>query len=195
MDAFLAIVAIVALLPLFCLIIVLIKIDSSGSVFFRQPRVGKNNSLFNLIKFRSMRPEADGLSMQFEPGDDRRVTRVGRFLRKTKLDELPELFNVLLGDMSVVGPRPEVEKYVKLFKDDYSVVLKVRPGLSDLASIRYRDEERILANTTDPQKFYIKEILPDKLHLAKEYVQSINFKSDLNIILKTIKSIFMNNSE
>lgn len=126
---------------------------------------------------------------QFEPGDDRRITRAGRILRKTKIDELPELLNILLGDMSVVGPRPEVAKYVNLFQNDYKLVLNVRPGLSDFASIKYRDEEEILASQANSDKYYIEKILPDKLHLASKYVKNISFKTDLHVILETIKSI------
>jgi lipopolysaccharide/colanic/teichoic acid biosynthesis glycosyltransferase len=136
-----------------------------------------------------MRQERDELRRQFDPGDDRRVTRLGRLLRKTKLDELPELFNVVLGDMSIVGPRPEVEKYVSLFRKEYDVILKVRPGLSDLASIKYRNEEEILASRVNSEKYYIDEILPDKLKLAKEYLENISFKADIYIVLETIKSI------
>jgi lipopolysaccharide/colanic/teichoic acid biosynthesis glycosyltransferase len=126
----------------------------------------------------------------FEPGDARRVTVIGKFLRKTKVDELPELINVLVGDMSIVGPRPEVEKYVGLFTSEYQAVLKVRPGLSDLASIKYRNEEMMLAAQTNPEKFYLEEILPDKLRLAKKYIEDISFKTDMQIMFKTIISIF-----
>jgi len=189
LDIFLALSAILILLPVFLVIAFLIQIDFSGPVFFRQKRVGKNFKSFTLIKFRSMKQDNNSIKKQFEPGDDRRVTRIGKILRKTKLDELPELFNVLAGDMSIVGPRPEVEKYVAIFRDDYKLVLKIRPGLSDLASIIYRNEEEILAGISDPEKFYIEQILPDKLKLAKEYIEKLSFKTDLIIILDTLKKI------
>ena len=126
---------------------------------------------------------------EFDPGDINRVTRVGKFLRKTKLDELPELFNVLNGDMSIVGSRPEVKKYVKVYPDDFKEILKIKPGLSDYASIKYRDEETILANQSDPERYYRQFILPDKLYLAKRYIEDISFKTDMCIIKETLKSI------
>jgi lipopolysaccharide/colanic/teichoic acid biosynthesis glycosyltransferase len=131
---------------------------------------------------------------QFEPGDSSRITRVGSFLRKTKLDELPELFNVVNSDMSIVGPRPEVEKYVQVYTKDFEAVLKVSPGLSDFASIKYRDEESILSKQADPEKYYIETILPDKLSLAKQYAQQISFKTDMRIMRETIQSIFRNST-
>jgi lipopolysaccharide/colanic/teichoic acid biosynthesis glycosyltransferase len=125
----------------------------------------------------------------FEPGDSSRVTRMGSFLRRSKLDELAELFNVLNGDMSIVGPRPEVEKYVKIHQEDFETTLRVRPGLSDFASIKYQDEEAILAGETDPERYYREVILPDKLRLAKRYVEEMSFKTDLQIIRDTIMSV------
>jgi len=129
---------------------------------------------------------------EFDPGDINRVTRVGKFLRKTKLDELPELFNVLNGDMSIVGSRPEVKKYVKVYPDDFKEILKIKPGLSDYASIKYRDEETILANQSDPERYYRQFILPDKLYLAKRYIEDISFKTDMRIIKETLKCILKN---
>ena len=129
---------------------------------------------------------------EFDPGDINRVTRVGKFLRKTKLDELPELFNVLNGDMSIVGSRPEVKKYVKVYPDDFKEILKIKPGLSDYASIKYRDEETILANQSDPERYYRQFILPDKLYLAKRYIEDISFKTDMRIIKETLKCIVKN---
>lgn len=189
LDIILAASALLVFSPLFVLVTILIKLDSEGPVFFKQTRVGKDCKPFKLIKFRSMREENKALKKQFEPGNNKRVTYVGKILRKTKIDELPELFNILIGDMSVVGPRPEVEKYVMLFQDEYITVLKVRPGLSDFASILYRDEEDILALQTDSEQYYIKTILPRKLSLACEYITNISFKTDMEIITKTIKSI------
>jgi len=130
---------------------------------------------------------------EFEPGNTDRVTRVGIFLRKTKLDELPEVLNVLNLDMSIVGPRPEVEKYVWANTENFSEILKIRPGLSDFASIKYRDEESILAGQTDPEEYYFNVILPDKLSLAKLYVKNVSFSTDLRIIIDTIKSVVRGN--
>ncbi len=145
---------------------------------------------FRLIKFRTMRRYTDALQREFEPGDTRRVTRLGEVLRKTKLDELPELFNVLFGHMSIVGPRPEVEKYVQIYIDEFRAILKVRPGLSDCASIKYRNEEEVLADKVDPDAYYRTVILPDKLRLAKYYVGNSSFKTDIKIMGMTLKSIF-----
>jgi len=128
---------------------------------------------------------------EFDPGDSRRITRVGWILRKMKLDELPELFNVLNGDMSIVGPRPEVEKYVNFYSEKFKEILKIRPGLSDYASIKYRAEESILASQSDPEEYYLRVILPDKLLLAKHYVEEISLSTDLRIIRDTLRSIFV----
>jgi lipopolysaccharide/colanic/teichoic acid biosynthesis glycosyltransferase len=125
----------------------------------------------------------------FSPGDKRRVTKLGRLLRNTKIDELPELLNILKGDMSFVGPRPEVAKYVNTYIEDFEVILNVRPGLSDFASIKYRDEEQILADKTDSEKYYLNVILPDKLQIARSYVENISLKIDLFIIRNTLKSV------
>lgn len=126
---------------------------------------------------------------EFEPGDKSRVTRVGSFLRKLKLDELPELYNVLNGDIGIVGPRPEVEKYVQAYPEDFKMILRIRPGLSDYASIKYSDEEAILASQLDPEKYYLNVILPDKVRLARLYAEEISFSTDLRIIIDTLRSI------
>ena len=126
---------------------------------------------------------------QFEPGDKSRVTRVGSFLRKLKMDELPELFNVLNGDMSIVGPRPEVQEYVRAYPEDFKAILKIRPGLSDYASIKYRDEEEILASQPNPEAYYLHVILPDKLRLAKDYAEEVSFRMDVRVIRETLRSI------
>jgi lipopolysaccharide/colanic/teichoic acid biosynthesis glycosyltransferase len=132
-------------------------------------------------------------NVEFDPGDTMKVTRVGSILRKTKLDELPQLFNVLNGDMSLIGPRPEVAKYVSFFHNDFRNVLEIRPGLSDEASIKYRNEENILGSQSDPTKYYTESILPDKLQLARKYTENISLKNDLMIISATIKTIFQPN--
>ncbi|MFH1932634.1 MAG: sugar transferase [Pseudomonadota bacterium] len=193
-DLTLAALAFILFSPLLYFIIIFIKLDSTGSTFFGQKRVGRDFRPFQLLKFRSMAVPDDLKQGQFEPGGSSRITRVGSFLRKTKLDELPELYNVFNGDMSIVGPRPEVEKYVELYTKDFEAVLKVRPGLSDFASIKYRDEELILAGRKDPEGYYINTILPDKLNLAKQYAQQISFKIDMRIIRKTFQRIFINNN-
>jgi lipopolysaccharide/colanic/teichoic acid biosynthesis glycosyltransferase len=166
-----------------------IKSGSPGPAFFKQKRIGKDFRPFKLIKFRSMAVSQNPRARDFEPGDDSRVTRVGSLLRKVKLDELPELFNVLNGDMSIVGPRPEVEKYVFGYWKDFESILRVRPGLSDFASIRYQDEEAILASQKDPETYYREVILPDKLDLGKQYIKEISFKTDMRIINDTIRSV------
>lgn len=136
-----------------------------------------------------MRCDENALESQFNPGDNCRATNLGKILRRTKIDELPELFNVLKGDMSIVGPRPEVDKYVKYYPTEFKEILKFRPGLSDFASIKYRDEEVLLACEKDPGRCYLETILPDKLRLAKKYTEKISLKTDLRIMLDTIKSI------
>ena len=188
-DVLFSSLAILCLSPIFVLISILICIDSKGPPFFIQERVGRGIIPFRLIKFRSMVNKEFDESGGFSPGDGRRVTKIGRLLRKTKIDELPELFNILKGDMSFVGPRPEVAKYVNACLKDYKIILIVRPGLSDLASIKYRDEEQILADKNDPEKYYRDIILPDKLLIAKSYVEIISLKTDLSIIGNTLKIV------
>jgi lipopolysaccharide/colanic/teichoic acid biosynthesis glycosyltransferase len=159
---------------------------SSGPVFFRQERVGLDFKRFRIFKFRSMVQEAPSRGAQITVGEDPRITTVGRILRKTKIDELPQLINVLVGDMSFVGPRPEVPKYVEMFREDYAEVLTVRPGITDLASLKYSDESTILGQAADPEKEYVTRVLPEKLSMAKEYVRRRSLTLDLVIIIKTI---------
>jgi lipopolysaccharide/colanic/teichoic acid biosynthesis glycosyltransferase len=194
LDVVLASVALLVVSPVFYIIIIFVRLNSSGSVFFKQQRFGKDFKPFQLVKFRSMTVAKDPLQEEFEPGDDTRVTRVGSFLRRTKLDELPELFNVLNGDMSIVGPRPEVEKYVRAYPEDFKEILRIRPGLSDYASIKYRDEEAMLAGQPDPERYYCEVILPDKLHLGRRYLEEMSLRIDIRIIIETIKSICARNS-
>jgi lipopolysaccharide/colanic/teichoic acid biosynthesis glycosyltransferase len=188
-DLVLSATALLLLSPLLVIIALLILIDSKGSPFFVQERMGKRMVPFQLIKFRSMTHQLGRLRDDFEPGDKSRVTKIGTLLRKTKLDELPELLNVLKGDMSIVGPRPEVKKYVRLYREDYKEILSVRPGLSDFASIKYRNEEEILAARSNPEDYYVHEILPDKVRLAKHYVRNISFGTDFWVIRKTLNSL------
>ncbi len=167
-----------------------IKLTSPGPVLFRQERVGRGFRPFRILKLRTMR-ERGGQAILPDPqitsGGDARVTPVGRILRKLKIDELPQLVNVLRGDMSLVGPRPEVPRYVEMFRADYEEVLRVRPGLTDLASIKYRHEEDILAAAPDPERAYVTSILPDKIALAKEYVRTRSILGDLRIMARTLR--------
>ncbi len=175
--------------PFFLLLAVWIKLDSAGPVFYRQVRVGRYNRNFRLFKFRSMRVGSDKKGLITVGGRDPRVTRSGYFIRKYKLDELPQLINVLLGDMSLVGPRPEVRKYVEMYTSEQLHVLDVRPGITDMASIRYRNENELLAEAEDPEAYYIREIMPDKLKINLEYVAKHSFWLDMKLIFKTITEV------
>lgn len=179
----------VALSPLFAILAIWIKSDSKGPVFYRQTRVGKDNKDFRLFKFRSMRPNSDKLGLITVGGHDPRVTRSGYYIRKYKLDEFPQLINVFLGDMSLVGPRPEVRKYVDMYSPQQMKVLDVRPGITSLASIRYRNENEILAAAEDPDKAYIEQVMPDKLAIDLEYVDKANLWTDIKLIFSTFKEI------
>jgi lipopolysaccharide/colanic/teichoic acid biosynthesis glycosyltransferase len=190
LDILLAVAALFWLLPLLGVIALLVKMDSDGPVFFKQERVGRGMQPFPLIKFRTMTSRPPGPDTQFDPGDACRVTTIGAILRKTKLDELPELLNVLKGDMSIVGPRPEVPKYTRLFADDFRKILTVRPGLSDHASIKYRSEEEMLAAQANPEAWYCDFILPDKLDIARKYTRRITFRGDVAVVWETVKSLF-----
>lgn len=175
--------------PFFLLLAVWIKLDSAGPIFYRQVRVGRYNRNFRLFKFRSMRVGSDKKGLITVGGRDPRVTRSGYFIRKYKLDELPQLINVLLGDMSLVGPRPEVRKYVEMYTSEQLHVLDVRPGITDMASIRYRNENELLAEAEDPEAYYIREIMPDKLKINLEYVAKHSFWFDMKLIFKTITEV------
>ena len=166
-----------------------IKIDSEGPVFYRQVRVGKGNRDFRLFKFRSMRVKKNRKGLITVGGRDPRVTRSGYYIRKYKLDELPQLINVFTGDMSLVGPRPEVRKYVDLYTPEQMHVLDVRPGITDPASIRYRNENELLAQVEDPDRYYVEVIMQDKLQLNLEYVEKQSFRFDLQLIFKTFSEI------
>jgi lipopolysaccharide/colanic/teichoic acid biosynthesis glycosyltransferase len=182
------------LLPLFLVAAVLIRLDTPGPVFFRQERIGRGFQPFFIYKLRTMIENAPGLGQPITIGNDPRITRVGRVLRKFKLDELPQLINVVKGDMTFVGPRPEVRRYVELFRRDYDEILKVRPGITDLASIKYSDEATWLARFPDPEKEYATRLLPDKISLAKEYVRRSSLIFDLRLILKTLEKLFFRTS-
>lgn len=179
----------ICLSPLFVVLAVWIKCDSSGPVFYRQVRVGRHNRDFRLFKFRSMRPGSDRKGLITVGGRDPRVTRSGYYIRKYKLDELPQLINVFIGDMSLVGPRPEVRKYVDMYNAEQMHVLDVRPGITSLASIRYRDENDILAAAEDPDRAYVEQVMPDKIAIDLEYVAKASLATDIALIFRTFKAI------
>ena len=181
----------ICLSPLFVVLAVWIKCDSRGPVFYRQVRVGKDNRDFRLFKFRSMRPDSDRLGLITVGGHDPRVTRSGYYIRRYKLDEFPQLINVFKGDMSLVGPRPEVRKYVDMYTPEQMRVLSVRPGITSLASIRYRNENEILAKADDPDRCYIEKIMPDKLAIDLEYVDKASLWNDIKLIFSTFREIIM----
>ena len=190
-DFVVALFGLIILIPIFFVISFLIKFDDKGPVFFKQKRVGKSGKLFMLYKFRSMRVIESLDNGSFEPGNISRITSLGKFLRRTKLDELPQLFNVLKGDMSMVGPRPEVEKWVAAYPERWKRVLCVKPGITDNSSIVYRNEESLLAESDDPENTYKEIILPKKLDLYEEYVVNNSFLGDLKLIFKTIFSVII----
>ena len=188
-DIVSALSVILVFFPFFILISGWILLDSKGGVFYSQIRVGKNQKEFKLLKFRSMAIGSDK-SGQLTIGNDARVTRSGKFIRKFKIDEFPQLLNVIAGQMSVVGPRPEVPKYVNLYSKEQLKVLTVLPGLTDYASLKYLDEQQILGAAEDPEKEYIQKVMPAKLELNLEYVKERSFVLDLQLIFKTIAKIF-----
>ena len=173
----------------FLIIAVIIKATSKGPVFFRQVRVGKGGKEFRIFKFRTMVVDAEKRGMQITVGADSRITGIGKFLRKTKVDELPQLINVLIGQMSFVGPRPEVPKYVAMYSDYQRNILKIKPGITELASIVYRDENDVLAKSDDPEATYINEIMPRKIELNIEYMQKMGFWYDIKLIFMTFAAI------
>ena len=176
--------------PLFLIVALLVATTSRGGVFYKQVRVGKDFRNFKILKFRSMRPDSDKKGLLTVGSKDNRVTKVGYFIRKYKIDELPQLINVLVGDMSFVGPRPEVPKYVEMYNEEQRKVLSVRPGITDYASIEYRNENDILAKSDNPEQTYIDEVMPAKLKLNLRYISEMSLKTDLKIIFGTIFKIF-----
>ncbi len=177
------------LLPILIPIVIWVKFSSKGPLFYIQRRVGKDFTEFNLYKFRSMIIDADQKGPSVTSCDDPRITKVGKIIRKTKIDELPQLLNVLKGDMSLVGPRPEVLKFVKQKKEDYKKVLSVKPGITDNAAIEYRDEETIMKQYKDKEDAYINKVLPEKIKLYNYYIDNMSFFNDIKLILKTLKII------
>jgi len=188
-DAAAASLGLVALSPVLLGIALAIATDSRGPILFRQERVGKRGKAFKILKFRSMRPDAERVGGQLTVGTDPRVTRVGHFLRAWKLDELPQLWNVLVGDMSLVGPRPEVPRYVALYSQQQRRVLEVRPGITDPASIAFRDESETMAGHPDPERLYVETILPEKLRLNLAYLERRTVLTDLALILTTLRAV------
>lgn len=182
-------VALVLLSPFYICIAMLVILDSKGGALYRQVRVGRNGKEFFLLKFRTMRQDADKTGSLITIGNDSRVTRIGTFLRKYKIDELPQFINIIKGDMSIVGPRPEVPKYVTLYNERQKRVLSVRPGLTDYASIEYISENELLAKSSDPNRTYIEEIMPAKLELNLKYIENQSVKEDIHLIFKTLFSI------
>lgn len=188
-DLFFAFLGIMLLLPIYILIAIFIKLDSKGEILYKQERIGKDGIPFYVLKFRTMVPDAFSKGALTVGSRDPRVTGVGFYLRKYKLDELPQLFNVLFGEMSFVGPRPEVKKYTDLYNENQRLVLSVKPGITDYASIKYRNENDLLAQSSDPEKLYIEEIMPEKLNLNLKYINDNNVFKDIKIIINTFYTI------
>ena len=189
-DIAFALLALLLLGPLLLAVALWVRLDSPGPVFFRQQRVGRSGQLFDIYKFRTMQTGAEAMGPQITVGEDARITRAGAWLRRSKVDELPQFINVLRCDMSVVGPRPEVPRYVAQYPADVrEVVLSVRPGITDLASIEFRDESALLARSSDPERTYVEQILPAKLRHAQEYVRTRSLWLDLRIIARTVLAV------
>mgnify|MGYP000502831114 CR=1 FL=1 len=188
-DLFFSFLGILFLLPIYIIIAILIKIDSNGDILYKQERIGKNGIPFYVLKYRTMIPNAFSKGALTVGSRDPRVTNIGFYLRKYKLDELPQLFNVFLGEMSFVGPRPEVREYTDLYDQNQKKVLSVKPGITDYASIKYRNENDLLANSNDPEKLYIEEIMPNKLELNLQYINNNNVFKDIEIIFSTFYTI------
>lgn len=188
-DRLVSLLALIVLLPLFIILVICVIIDSRGGAFFIQKRVGKNGELFDLVKFRTMFPDSESRGKLTIGSGDSRITRVGKILRKYKLDELPQLWNVLIGDMSFVGPRPEVPEYVEMYTPEQRKVLSVRPGITDEASLAYINESDLLAKSENPRESYINEIMPEKIRMNLAYLERRSFLTDLGVILRTIAVI------
>jgi lipopolysaccharide/colanic/teichoic acid biosynthesis glycosyltransferase len=188
-DILFSALGLIFLLPVFVVMAIWIKLDSKGPVFYTQTRVGKGNKDFKIFKFRSMRLGSDKFGLITVGGRDPRVTNSGYYIRKFKLDEFPQLINVFIGDMSLVGPRPEVRRYVDMYNEEQLRVLDVYPGITDLASIKYRNENELLEGAVDPEALYINDIMPAKLKINKEYIENRGFFKDVSVIFLTIKVI------
>lgn len=191
LDIVISLIGLILLLPLFILVALAIRIDSRGFVFFVQKRVGRGGKQFPLFKFRTMKTGSEKKGLITIGTSDSRITRIGSFLRKYKLDELPQLWNVLIGQMSLVGPRPEVLKYVELYNAEQKKVLTVRPGITDFASIRFADENRMMDPGEDPEKHYIHVVMPRKIDMSLIYVNNPGLKNYFYIIVKTLIRVFI----
>ena len=185
-DILVSFFGIVFLLPLFAITALVIRTKDGSPILFKQERVGKNGKIFKILKYRTMSVKQNENSSQITVGEDQRITKTGRTLRKLKIDELPQLFNVLKGEMSFVGPRPEVKKYVDLYDDLQKEILKVKPGITELASLKYYNESEILGASDDPEREYIEKIMPDKIMLNLQYIKKMGFFYNIGIILRTI---------
>lgn len=191
LDLSASLIALILLSPLLVVISIGIVINSGFPIFYLQERVGIGWKKFKIIKFRTMVANADTIGPGISSEDDLRITKIGKILRKYKLDELPQLLNVLFGDMSLIGPRPELAKYAAYYKEDYSRILKIKPGITDFASISFRDEAMLLnGKNKESETFYLNQILPQKISLYKKYLQEISPKTDVQILFSTIKAIF-----
>ncbi|NHN29394.1 sugar transferase [Paenibacillus agricola] len=188
-DLVFSLLGLLALLPVFLVVIGWIKLDSRGPTFFKQQRIGKGQKPFTILKFRTMVVGAEKLGKQITVGQDARITKSGRLLRKYKIDELPQLINVLCGQMSFVGPRPEVPYYVNYYNEQQKEVLSIRPGITDWASIKYSDENALLSSAEHPEQLYIERIMPDKLNMNLLYLQNASLKKDVEIIVQTLHKI------
>ncbi|WP_077619742.1 sugar transferase [Bacillus sinesaloumensis] len=188
-DIVVSLIGLVILSPLLLIIAILIKVDSKGPVFFKQVRVGQHEKEFKILKFRTMVVDAEKQGKQITVGKDSRITKVGYILRKYKLDEFPQLINVLIGDMSLVGPRPEVPKYTKFYNSEQKAIFEIKPGITDYASIKYSDESELLGRAENPEKTYIEEIMVDKLQYNLEYLRNRSVYEDISIIMKTVMKI------
>lgn len=188
-DIFFSALGLIILFPFFIVFYLLIRIESKGGAFYIQERIGKNGKPFGLYKFRSMRIGSDAEGLLTVGERDNRITRIGYVLRKTKIDELPQLMNVLKGDMSLVGPRPEVRKYTDMYTEEQRKVLCVRPGITDYASIEYVNENELLSKADDPERMYIEKVMPDKIKLNMKYLEHYTIGEYFKIIFLTFKSL------
>ena len=188
-DLFLAIPSLIILSPVFLISAILIKLESPGPIIFAQERIGQNGKIFKLYKFRTMIKDASKVGPPVTTANDPRITKVGKLLRKYKIDEMLQIINIIKGDMSVIGPRPEIKKYVEMFKDEYKEILKIKPGMTDYALIAFRNEEEILAKFENVEEGYIKEIMPKKIELYKKYIKDMSLLTDIKIFFKSIWEI------
>lgn len=189
-DFVVSLIALILLIPSFLTIGIIIKLDDYGPVFFRQKRVGKNGKLFTIYKFRTMRVNHADSGNDFEPGNTSRISRAGKLLRKYKIDELPQFVNVLKGEMSIVGPRPEVKEWVQFYPERWNSILKIKPGITDNASLIYCNEEKLLAESRNSKQEYLNNILPRKLDLYEDYLQNHSIIKDIKIIFSTLRILY-----